>query len=641
MSRPQSFGMSITLTRSVRLALVGMSCHAAGGDQLQIDLGSLPPSTGTRLLGSAIEEDFFGYSVAPVGDVNGDGIDDLAIGAIGFDQGDQRTAGRAYVLFGRSELDALEEIRLDALESSEGFIFEGVKTSDFVGGSLSAAGDLNGDGFTEVAIGAFFADSEIGADNDTGQVYVVFGSDGPFPEAPLTRSDLDGTIGFILRGQFPGGIAGQVAVANDVNGDGYDDLIVGATDAYPADIPSAGQGYIVFGGPSIGQSGSVELIALRGDTGAVVNGADPFEDIGRAVAGAGDLNGDGFADVVFGAIGASPEGISLAGQVHFIFGSSSPYPQRVSVSELNGANGFTFECEQQSGRCGLSVSGVGDVNADGLDDAAFSGPRVNRDEDLDVGETYVVFGSAVVGGNGLRRVSEIDGSNGVRVIGAAAGDQSGVQVSSPGDWNGDGTADLLIGAPGASLLGRDTAGAVYLLFGKSDFGSNGEIALGHWDPSDGVVFVGADPGDSAGFATAGGGDFNGDGADDLLIGAYNASLEGEPRAGAAYILWGQAGADADGDSVSDGLDNCSETPNADQRDSNANGFGNACDADLNDDCSVDIRDWLVMRGVLGTGNADADLDGDGIVNVTDARLLLERRLQPPGPSGLTENCRGE
>ncbi|MEM9387034.1 MAG: integrin alpha [Pseudomonadota bacterium] len=627
------------------MALLGATCQVAGAivpaalaqtEQPSIDLATLPSDAGTRLLGQSTEEEFFGYSVAAVGDVNGDGIDDIAVGAVGSDRDGEESVGRVYVVLGRQDLADGSDIELEGLDSPLGFVFEGVQTNDLVGGALSGVGDLNGDGFDDVAIGAFFADSEVGAENDTGQVYVVFGQGEPFPSEPLTKLDLDGANGFTAKGPFPDGITAAVAGAEDVNGDGYDDLVIGTTDAYPADVPSAGQGYIVFGSPSVGASGSVDLVSLRGSSGAVINGVEPFADLGRSVGGGGDVNGDGLGDAVFGAFGAAPGGVTLAGQVHVVLGRREPFPQRLEVSELNGSNGFTYECTKQGARCGISVDVLGDLNADGFDDIVFSGPGANVEGRVDAGQTYVVFGGADVGGDGTLSTDDLVAAVGVIINGAGEGDSSGLQVSSSGDWNGDGIADLVIGAAGASPLGRASAGAVYLLFGSPTFGSEGALNLADITPWEGHIILGATAGESAGFSTTGAGDFNGDGADDLLIGAYNASPGGVSRAGIAYVLWGQP--DADGDGIVDPLDNCRDLENADQRDSNADGFGNVCDADLNDDCVVNIRDWLLMRNVLGTSDADADIDGDGVVTVADARVLFQNRLSPPGPSGITDRC---
>lgn len=128
-----------------------------------------------------------------------------------------------------------------------------------------------------------------------------------------------------------------------------------------------------------------------------------------------------------------------------------------------------------------------------------------------------------------------------------------------------------------------------------------------------------------------GGDVNGDGSDDLTIGAPDAFATG-----AAFVLYGRADSDADG--IADRLDNCIDVPNGDQRDTNGDGYGNVCDADLDNDCVVLAQDWFIMRGVLGTDDEDADLDGDGIVDTRDALSLFQRRLQPPGPSGVSDTC---
>ena len=131
------------------------------------------------------------------------------------------------------------------------------------------------------------------------------------------------------------------------------------------------------------------------------------------------------------------------------------------------------------------------------------------------------------------------------------------------------------------------------------------------------------------------GDVNGDGLPDFVISAPAATVEGI-EAGRAYVFLGKA--DFDGDDVPDNEDNCVENFNQDQRDSNDDGFGNVCDADLDDNCVVDLRDWFVMRSVFGSDDPDADLDGNGVVDIADARTLFRDRFEAPGPSGKTDSC---
>jgi hypothetical protein len=206
------------------------------------NLSTLNGSNGFAINGIA-EGDDSGYSVSSAGDVNGDGIDDLIIGAF-FADGNGINSEQSYVVFG-SNSGFGASFNLSTLNGSNGFAINGIAANDWSGSSVSSAGDVNGDGIDDLIIGAAYADPN-GIDR-AGQSYVVFGSNSGFG-AGFNLSTLNGSNGFAINGIAAGDNSGySVSSAGDVNGDGIDDLIIGARFADPNGIINAGQSYVVFG----------------------------------------------------------------------------------------------------------------------------------------------------------------------------------------------------------------------------------------------------------------------------------------------------------------------------------------------------------------------------------------------------------
>jgi Ca2+-binding RTX toxin-like protein len=185
------------------------------------------------------------------------------------------------------------------------------------------------------------------------------------------------------------------------------------------------------------------------------------------------------------------------------------------------------------------VSTAGDVNGDRVDDLLIGAFLADPNGGLS-GASYVVFGGAGVGSSGNLELSALDGTNGFRLSGVAAEDFSGRAVSTAGDVNGDGIDDLLIGASFADPNG-DTSGASYVVFGRVGVGSGGHLELSALDGTNGFQLSGVAASDFSGRAVSTAGDVNGDGVDDLLIGAPLADPNGE-QSGASYVVFGQAAA---------------------------------------------------------------------------------------------------
>jgi Ca2+-binding RTX toxin-like protein len=248
--------------------------------------------------------------------VNGDGFDDLIIGAAYADPNGS-DSGASYVVFGAA-VGFAANLELSSLNGSNGFQINGEAAYDLFGVSVASAGDVNGDGFDDLIIGAQFADPN---GSFSGASYVVFGTGGGFA-ANLELSSLNGSNGFQINGEAAYDVSGfSVASAGDVNGDGFDDLIIGAAYADPNGSDS-GASYVVFGA-AVGFAANLELSSLNGSNGFQINGEASDDNSGGSVASAGDVNGDGFDDLIIGAADADPNGSSSAGSSYIIFGKAT------------------------------------------------------------------------------------------------------------------------------------------------------------------------------------------------------------------------------------------------------------------------------------------------------------------------------
>ena len=463
-----------------------------------------------------------GESVSGAGDVNGDGFADLIVGARNGGEGSDIIPGEAYVVFGKAsgfgspDGGGRSVIALSSLAAGEGFIIRGNTGGDEAGDSVSGAGDVNGDGYADLIVGAPYG-------GDGGEAYIVFGKASGFgspdgsgrPVVDLTN--LAAADGFIIRGDMANDGAGDsVSGAGDVNGDGYADLIIGA----PGDDDggnNAGEAYVVFGkqdnfGSVEGSGRVIELSSLSAADGFVIQGDTDNDQAGRRqISGAGDVNGDGYADLIVGAIGADVTTSDRntrdnAGEAYVVFGKASDFGnpdganrQVIDLSSLTSGDGFIIQGARAGDFAGYSVSAAGDVNGDGFADlivgAGLADVNIlDGDDRVDAGEAYLVFGKA----SGFGSVIDLESltpADGFIIQGDAPGDRAGGSVSGAGDVNGDGYADLIVGARFGNDGGR-SAGQAYVLFG-GPAGLSTETLAGDDvlsdDDDDGVVLAG--PGD--------------------------------------------------------------------------------------------------------------------------------------------------
>jgi hypothetical protein len=412
-----------------------------------------------------------------------------------------------------------------------------------------------------------------------------------------------------------------VSAAGDLNGDGFADLVIGAPPTHPDGERYAGRCYVVLGGHDVANGGSVDLAALDGTNGFIVDGVNAYDRSGYSVSAAGDVNGDGFGDIMMDAWFGSPYDPD-AGATYVVFGSDDIGGSgSFDLATLDGSNGFVL-----TGSRGPSASGARDVNGDGFDDLIVSNFGRN--------DVYVVFGDAAVGSDGSIDLLALDGSTGFLMRETSEpGTELGISVSGAGDVNGDDFGDLLIGSR-ADPNGQPYAGETFLVFGGAELGSSGYFELSELDGTNGIILHGIDAYDYSGYSVSDAGDLNGDGFADVIIGAEQADPNGQSSAGETYVVFGHA-PDVDGDGVLDADDNCTLLANPDQRDTNGDGFGNRCDPDLDGNGVVSFVDLGRLRAVFFTAHPNADFDGDGAVNFIDLGIMKEFFFRPPGPSGIS------
>ncbi|MBU0676853.1 MAG: FG-GAP repeat protein [Verrucomicrobia bacterium] len=433
-------------------------------------------------------DDRKGYAVSGGGDFNGDGFDDVIVGAPFADPSAKNEAGKAYVVFGGTNLGLT--IDVSGINGTNGFAIEGPAAGNRLGNAVSLSGDINGDGLADVLIGAENAAAE------TGKVFIIFGTTNAL--ISLDVSALDGTNGVVVVGEDVSDHAGHsLAGIGDFNGDSLADLVVGAHTA--PDFWQAGRVYVVFGRTN--WSALVSLSELDGTNGLRIDGNQIFGALGSAVSG-GDLNGDGYGDVV---VGAPP-----LNSVYTVFGPGMSGPV-FSVTNLNGANGFTAAYTNSSVSFGSSVSVAENINADPFGDLIVGAPALAPGGLTSAGGLFVIMGREVF--PAIQNATALDGTNGFVMNGVQSFAEAGKNVAAIGDMNGDSITEFAAGAykfdysvPGTNTV-LTNAGCAYvvsppgipnvILFKPeiSSISSTGTTRYVSWDGQNGVtysVFTNAD-----------------------------------------------------------------------------------------------------------------------------------------------------
>ena len=438
-------------------------------------------------------------------DVNGDGIQDLIIG-VPHNTSSSYT-GSVAVIFGKAT-GLPNPLPLTGLDGTNGFLITSTEVGDWTGASLTV-GDFNGDNIPDIVIGAPHANSS------NGKVYVVFGHLGSWTPT-VSLAALNGTTGFAITDNISSGsseLFGTSVAAGDITADGRADLLIGA----PGSSSNKGSVYLVAG-TSAAWSASNNISTLMTAQFSGTTG----DRMGTSLAIA-DVNGDGIPDLIAGSPG---DGSTMPGSVSVIMGKSLGWVS--GTYHYWGYNGYKLYGQNNGDLFGQSLA-AGDVDGNSMRDIVIGAPGWSSN----TGAAYIYFG---VGGRRFpyMNASQFNGSNGVRISGVTAGNQTGMGVA-VADVNGDGLGDVIIGAPGAAPGGLAGAGTSYVVFGHSGWGAT--FALSTLNGTNGFLLNGSSVGDGIGSAFAVG-DLNRDFNADIALGAPNADYT-YLNSGVVYTFFGQ------------------------------------------------------------------------------------------------------
>ncbi|MFT7465257.1 MAG: hypothetical protein ACI9EF_003622 [Pseudohongiellaceae bacterium] len=501
--------MTIRTAATVALTLLSFTPTLAAQSNRVVQLEWIRSSAG-RYDGPAAGE-LAGRAISAAGDVNGDGFDDFMVS--GYDIGFLDGPGKTWLVYGTA-------FGLPETAALGGDVtLTGNQNADWAGVSVSAAGDVNNDGFDDVLIGSSRWDGGTGA--DFGRAYVVFGS-ATLPSS-IALGSLSAATGVILEGAAFSELTGErVAGLGDVNGDTFPDMLITAPGVAAGGVNLSGQAYIVYGGPSL--PAVVDLGSLSAADGVVIEGISNGDRWGNTGAAAGDVNNDGFADTLIASYFANPAGKNNAGQAAIIYGGAA-LPGLIDLAAL-GSAGVNINGENPGDALGFSAAGGGDVNGDGFDDVIVGADDYSSKR----GRAYVVYGGASLPNN--INVGSL-GSAGIVLTGAAAADEAGHAVAMGGDINRDGYADFVVGSLNADGNGT-SSGEVYLIHGGPALPSSFDLGAVSWR---GEQFNGASAGARVGDTLAFLGDVNNDGFGDFGFGSRFADDNGTD-AGQAWVIPG-------------------------------------------------------------------------------------------------------
>ncbi len=483
-----------------------------------VDLEDVAAGLGGFAINGEVAGDYSGNWVDGLGSVDGDGYEDIVIGAR-FSDALGVSSGSAYVVFGKAKTDPVDLSVIGAGEQLEGLAIRGEDADDQAGVCVAGVGDVDGDGFADVMVGA---DQSEGQGVLAGRVYLVSGK---LAGAPIALADVaQGVGGVVIDAEDKIQFAGHaVSSAGDVNGDGFKDLLIGAY-GVNAQGTFSGRSYVIYGA----LSESIALAKYDGK-GLSIDGEAELDFSGHALAGGGDINGDGLDDVIIGAYGADPNG-EASGRVYVVYGTESD--KKILLSEIAaGIGGFALDGEFEGDHAGDALAMLGDINGDGFADFAVGAPLADPNG-MASGRVYVVHGGDSLQSRSLSEL--VSGDGGFIIDGETFRDYAGASIDGAGDVDGDGLDDVIIGAYGADPKGM-VSGRAYLVFGKKD---TDEVSLDAIRKGEGgFAFAGEKFGDQAGISVAGAGDVNGDGFADLLVGAFGSDIKGE-NSGRSYVFFG-------------------------------------------------------------------------------------------------------
>ncbi len=538
---------------------------------------------GFTVLGEKIDE--LGWTIAGVGDINGDGVDDFASGGPGHEplfncgwpfacpQDCDFTAGAVNVIFGRSDIGGDGLWNVADLDGTNGFRVPGIIPGDQAY-NPSPAGDFNNDGIDDFIVGAPRARAN--GYWRAGEAYVIYGAPDVGAGGTFSPAQLDGTNGFTIKGAFGAAYVGESLASLDFNGDGIKDIAVGVPWSIVGEMVNAGQVYILYGGTGIGVSGAFTVPdMITPKNGLIINGILNGDHAGGTVSYGGDINGDGFDDLVTNS-SYQPDGFA-EGVAYVVYGGPDvECGGQFNLSDLNGINGFTIvgpSLDSADSAVVLSPRGVGDVNGDGYSDVALSISVPTPD-----GWLGVVFGGLGQARSGIFYLDSLDGTNGFRT-----------RIGTPnpgGDVNSDGLAEIVSLAT--------------VLLGDQSIGFSGDVEIpSALDGMHGFRFF-------AGLLRVqnGIGDINDDGIDDLGIGRIYGNEE-NCQTRRCHMVFGRRMGDSDIDADVDLIDfgalqRCFRSETANTADDKPDVPDECHPFDFDKDNDIDLTDFAAFQTALGT-----------------------------------------
>jgi hypothetical protein len=392
--------------------------------------------------------------------------------------------------------------------------FVGETDNEGAGEAISFAGDLNGDGFDDIVIAS--SQNSAGAAVG-GQVYIIWGGQ----KAWVKGLDL-GAANASFIGSLAGGQAGySIDSSGDLNGDGYDDLVISAPTA-GISYGLEGWVYVIFGRPDAAKNWTMDMdLGTKAD--ASYFGVGFMAQLGQQVSITGDVNGDGFDDMLIGAPN-SPPFLNTNGTAYLIFGKATGWEKSAIINE---SSDVTILGEYLNDELGTSVAIVEDINGDQLDDILLGAAQNSQSANM-AGKVYVFMGRSK-NWTAITKATSADAS----YLGEKTNELLGIWVANAGDVNGDGLGDFMMTSSLNNKNGNG-AGQAYLVLGKvSGWAKDASATTAD------AGFMGEAPGDNAGLPSFGVGDLNKDGLDDIMVAAQHNAQNGQ-NAGQVYVIYGNS-----------------------------------------------------------------------------------------------------
>lgn len=558
-------------TQTITRQAIGVAAGAGLIDTASTAVAAARPTS--TIIGKSAS-DRFGAATAG-GDVTGDGRSDLIVSGYLNDLGGG-DAGEVYIYSGTATLPSTLDLSTATGNNRHLLTIRGT-TGENLGGAVAAIGDVNGDGIGDMLLGARESTGAVANGNpiQAGAAYVVFGRSNWTPGTVLNLSALTPDQGFVIRGQgaqdrYGSGVAGT----GDMNGDGIADFAIGMR-GYDGATADTGGVLVFFGrqdsdyaGTIVNNQRELALASMNIAGHLLIRGANTNDQAGFAISAAGDVNGDGRADLL---ISLRQSVGTIADIAYVVYGKASlndyvgaftsvASGRRIlDLATLNPADGFVLRTASADyNNTGSGIAGIGDINGDGFADIAVGAGLADSNGLTDNGAAYILYGKAgglgsLSSGRNVLTLETIDASTGFIVRGGASSDQLGRFLNPAGDVNGDGLADFWVSA---HLQDRTNptqadAGAAYLILGRSDrsYGvtTGGQMILdaANFGTGDGLLVRG--PGsstnstwDQLGFFVAGSGigDMTGDGVNDMFMTAWQVDQPSRTEVGAGYLIAG-------------------------------------------------------------------------------------------------------